>query len=63
MLTDSSGMREPHNICLYPGTGSVDGVRGDHVKVMPAYTVTKEDIDLIVERVGKVIEDVFSNGI
>ncbi|KAJ9658092.1 hypothetical protein H2198_003930 [Neophaeococcomyces mojaviensis] len=44
------GMKEPHSISLYPGTGSVEGTGGDFVLLAPAYRCTLQDIQLIVER-------------
>jgi adenosylmethionine-8-amino-7-oxononanoate aminotransferase len=35
-------------VLLYPGSGSVDGVRGDHLTVAPPYVVTGDQIDEIV---------------
>ncbi|KAH6693670.1 aminotransferase class-III [Plectosphaerella plurivora] len=46
-------------ISLYPGTGTKDGVVGDHVLVAPAYTSTKEEIHDIVAKVQEVIEETF----
>jgi len=43
----------------YPGTGTADGYVGDHVLLAPAYNVTPEVIDKIVDTIGKVIEEVF----
>jgi adenosylmethionine-8-amino-7-oxononanoate aminotransferase len=33
---------------VYPGFGSVDGVRGDHIQVAPPFIVTRSQIDEIV---------------
>jgi len=55
----SAAMSEPYNMLLYPGTGTVDGYRGDHVILSPSYLITKEEIDLIVKMVAAVVEDVF----
>lgn len=35
-----------------------DGVNGDVIMLAPAYNITREDVDLIVERTAKVIEHV-----
>jgi adenosylmethionine-8-amino-7-oxononanoate aminotransferase len=35
-------------LILYPGQGSVDGVRGDHVMIAPPFIVTDEQMDEIV---------------
>lgn len=37
-----------HGISIYPGSGTFDGVQGDHVLIAPMYTSTKDDIDFIV---------------
>lgn len=50
---------DPYNIFIYPGGGSVDGIRGDHIIISPSYRVTKEDIDDIVGRISDVIVQVF----
>jgi len=52
-------MQEPYNISLYPGTGSVDGRRGDHVLLAPAYTVSENDIRYIVETTDAVVRQFF----
>lgn len=41
-----------------PGNGGIDGKNGDHIIVCPAYNITKSDVELVVERTAKVIEDV-----
>ena len=56
-----TGLQEPFNISLYPSTGSVDGVSGDHVLLAPAYNVTVDEIDYIVRQTAKVVQKVFSN--
>ena len=55
----SLGLRHPYNISLYPGSGCVDGIRGDHFIISPAYNITKKDADLIVARVSALIHDAF----
>lgn len=41
-----------------PGGGVADGVNGDLIIVAPAYTVTKTDVELIIDRTAKAIESV-----
>ena len=48
-----------YNMTTYPGTGTADGYVGDHVLLAPAYNVTHDVIDKIVDTMGKVIEEVF----
>lgn len=57
------GMQPPFNISLYPGTGTADGVKGDHILIAPAYNVTSDEIRMIVDVVAAVIEGFFgTNG-
>ena len=53
------GMQEPYNISIYPGTGTVDGKRGDHVLLAPPYTSTQAEIDYVAKRTANVIEHFF----
>jgi adenosylmethionine-8-amino-7-oxononanoate aminotransferase len=43
-------------VLVYPGSGTVDGVRGDHVLLAPPYNVTDAEIEVIVERVSQALE-------
>ncbi|KAA2213579.1 aspartate aminotransferase family protein [Teichococcus oryzae] len=43
-------------LACYPGGGSVDGVRGDHVLLAPPYIVSAAEIGLIVERLGEAVD-------
>ena len=43
-------------LVLYPGGGSVDGVRGDHILLAPPLTITENEIDLVFERLEKAIQ-------
>ncbi|KAI4135379.1 MAG: hypothetical protein LQ341_005884 [Variospora aurantia] len=49
------------NMTVYPGTGSVDGVCGDHIIIAPPYIVTKKDVDEIIARVSAVVQIVFKD--
>jgi adenosylmethionine-8-amino-7-oxononanoate aminotransferase len=53
------GIEAPYNISLYPGTGTVEGKRGDHILVAPPYNATPEEIDLIGARTADVVEKYF----
>ncbi|OWB80438.1 transferase activity protein [[Candida] boidinii] len=37
-------------------SGTVDGLNGDHISIAPAYTITKPDIDSIVEIMAKSVD-------
>lgn len=54
------GLTERYSIVVYPGSGTVDGVNGDHIIIAPPYTVTAEDVEYIVQTVSSLIEDFFS---
>lgn len=36
-------------LILYPGSGSVDGIRGDHFMIGPPFTITESQIDELVD--------------
>ncbi|MBS7630955.1 aspartate aminotransferase family protein [Candidatus Bathyarchaeota archaeon] len=42
-----------NGLLVYPGFGSVDGVKGDHIQVAPPLVVSKSQIDEIVQILGK----------
>jgi hypothetical protein len=43
-------------LLVYPGAGTADGVRGDHVLLAPPYIVSDGEIDVIVERLGVAVD-------
>lgn len=53
------GKSPEFNMAVYPGTGTVDGVNGDHIILAPPFIATKQDVDHIVEVVSAVINRVF----
>ena len=55
----TSALQPPFSISLYPGTGTADGRRGDHVLLAPAYNVTEEDIRYIVDTTAAAITKFF----
>lgn len=61
LANSETGMQEPFNISIYPGTGTVDGRRGDHVLIAPAYNVTEDDVRTIVDKVAQVISQFFAD--
>lgn len=42
----------------YPGGGTVDGVRGDHVLLAPPYIASADEIDLIVDKLSTAVDNV-----
>lgn len=47
-------------ISLYPGTGTKNGVEGDHVLLAPAYNSTKEEIEEIAMKVKDTVFRTFN---
>jgi adenosylmethionine-8-amino-7-oxononanoate aminotransferase len=43
-------------LSCYPGGGTVDGRRGDHVLLAPPYIATPDEIDMIVDRLGRAVD-------
>ncbi|EGP82606.1 uncharacterized protein MYCGRDRAFT_77935 [Zymoseptoria tritici IPO323] len=52
------GMSPGFDISLLPGGGVADGTDGDVIVVAPAYNCSREDVDFIVEKMVKVVEEV-----
>lgn len=42
----------------YPGGGTVDGIRGDHVLLAPPYIASADEIDQIVDKLGTAVDNV-----
>lgn len=53
------GLAPPYEVHVYPGCGTADGVHGDHIIISPSYNITNADVDAIVDRVGRLVEDFF----
>lgn len=43
-------------LAVYPGGGTADGVRGDHVLLAPPYVAGSAEVDAAVERLGDAVE-------
>jgi adenosylmethionine-8-amino-7-oxononanoate aminotransferase len=52
-------LSDQFNMTFYPGTGSVDGIQGDHIILAPPFNITNKDVDDIVVTVVAVINIVF----
>ena len=50
----SEAMRR--GLCVYPGSGTIDGVRGDHVLLAPPFIVSDKEMTLAVERLGDAVD-------
>lgn len=58
-LLHSRGMSAGYEIALFNANGGYDGYSGDHFLICPPFIVSKEDVDEIVERTARVVEDTF----
>jgi adenosylmethionine-8-amino-7-oxononanoate aminotransferase len=55
-----TAISEPFNMTMYPGTGTMDGVRGDHIILAPTYICTAEDIKHIASTAAAAVNQVFA---
>ena len=54
-------MSPDYELRFYCGQGSgKNGVEGDHIMFCPAYTINEADVDYIVDRAVKVVNDFFN---
>lgn len=44
-------------VAVYPGAGTVDGLKGDHVLLAPPFIVTEEQLEFIVKVLKEAIEE------
>lgn len=55
------GLKEPYCIAVYPSSGTVDGIDGDHIILAPPYNTTAAEIEDIADRVHRLIRDYFGS--
>ncbi|QQK48430.1 Pyridoxal phosphate-dependent transferase, major region, subdomain 2 [Penicillium digitatum] len=55
------GLEPEHGVSLYGCSGTVDGVKGDHLMLAPPNIVSEEEIDIIVATLGNVLKEVFAS--
>lgn len=55
------GLSAPYGIAVYPGTGTVDGVDGDHIIISPPYNTTESEIREIVSILQQLVSDYFED--
>lgn len=53
------GLAKQYGIAIYPGTGTVDGVNGDHVIVSPPYNTSADEIEEILSIIERLVNDFF----
>ncbi|RMD40367.1 hypothetical protein DV735_g4754, partial [Chaetothyriales sp. CBS 134920] len=45
-------------VAIFPGTGSVDGWKGDHIILAPAYTITEDELKTVVRAVEEAYNEI-----
>ena len=45
-----------NGLVCYPGGGTADGLSGDHVLLAPPFIITDDQIDDLVDRLGRSID-------
>ncbi|MCD0505921.1 aminotransferase class III-fold pyridoxal phosphate-dependent enzyme, partial [Bordetella petrii] len=45
-----------HGLLCYPGGGTIDGERGDHVLLAPPYLSSKAELDMAMDLLGKALD-------
>ena len=40
-------------VAVYPGSGTVDGVKGDHILISPPFNVSADELELIVDALAR----------
>lgn len=45
-----------HGLVVYPGTGSVDGVKGDHLLIAPPLNIEDQEVEMIVDRLALALD-------
>ncbi|KAK0740109.1 pyridoxal phosphate-dependent transferase [Schizothecium vesticola] len=53
------GMAKGYEIALFNANGGYDGYAGDHFLICPPFIVTEDDVNEIVARTRRVVEDTF----
>lgn len=56
-----TALREPYNLMIYHGQGCAGGRKGDHIMLCPAYDVTADEIEIIVDCVSGALEDALAS--
>ncbi|KAF3767374.1 PLP-dependent transferase [Cryphonectria parasitica EP155] len=54
------GLTAPYSIVVYPGSGTADGLSGDHIILAPPYTVTAVEVEDLVQTFKSLVEDFFA---
>nr|KMM72301.1 acetylornithine aminotransferase [Coccidioides posadasii RMSCC 3488] len=56
----NTALTPKYSFSIYAGGGTMDGKRGDHVLLAPAYNITANEVDMIARLTAAVIVEVFN---
>ncbi|MCJ1388920.1 hypothetical protein MMC18_001771 [Xylographa bjoerkii] len=59
MAVHEQGLLQSPGIMMYPGTGSADGIKGDHIIISPPYNITASELEMIMAAAQKAVQSVF----
>ncbi len=48
-------------LIIYPGTGTIDGRRGDHILIAPPFIITETQVDELVAKFGSALKSALSD--
>ncbi|KAJ5552011.1 hypothetical protein N7535_000043 [Penicillium sp. DV-2018c] len=60
-LIQAKGLQSEYSVSLYGCSGTVDGIKGDHIVLAPPFIVSKTEIDILVDTLEKVLKEVFAS--
>ena len=47
-------------MCVYPGTGTNNGIEGDHIIIAPPYNISEQELRFMVKQISVAIKDFFA---
>jgi adenosylmethionine-8-amino-7-oxononanoate aminotransferase len=56
----STAMSPKYQMCVYPGTGTNDGIKGDHIIIAPPYNISEKELRFMVKRIAVAVKDFFA---
>ena len=59
MAVHEQGLLQNPGIMMYPGTGSADGRKGDHIIISPPYSTTPSGLEMIVAQAYRAVQSAF----
>ncbi len=51
-----------NGLVCYPGSGTIDGIKGDHVMLAPPFIVTEAQLDELADKLARSIDQAIAAG-